>query len=465
MLSKAFVIYIFFYLISIILKTNIVVPIINQLIIRLLNTLKKSIIILFLLPLKLIAQDTTGLWTGFLQTSGINLPYEIVISKNEEELTGYSLTVFTIKDVENIGVKSIIFKNKNGNIIVEDKQLVYSNYTTSPKRVKQYSYLVLKVEDSVMTLSGTFRTRSMESRSYTGTIQLQKRNISTPSKLISKLDEINLLNSLSFIQPKIKQKEEVFVVPVAPDKLKIPSSKENQKEIVSASVNKEPPPTTLQQKSKEKDITIISPPVIVKNLPTTSQPKLIDVVISPSLPLKKPQPSSAAKEKEKPAVIVSKPITDKKVQVVSAPKPKIVVAAPQPVKRMPEIVSNIGGAELATRKIETIRSVFIKSDSLLLSLYDNGVVDGDTVSVLLNGKVILSKQGLSTNAIKKTIYFTPDLGDSLQLIMYAENLGKIPPNTGLLILQDGDDRYEIRFAGDLQKNSAIILKRKHKTPL
>jgi hypothetical protein len=30
----------------------------------------------------------------------------------------------------------------------------------------------------------------------------------------------------------------------------------------------------------------------------------------------------------------------------------------------------------------------------------------------------------------------------------------------LLILQDGDDRYEIRFAGDLQKNSAIILKRK-----
>jgi len=227
LLPKAFVIYIFFYLISIILKTNIVVPIINQLIIRLLNTLKKSIIILFLLPLKLIAQDTTGLWTGFLQTSGINLPYEIVISKNEEELTGYSLTVFTIKDVENIGVKSIIFKNKNGNIIVEDKQLVYSNYTTSPKRVKQYSYLVLKVEDSVMTLSGTFRTRSMESRSYTGTIQLQKRNISTPSKLISKLDEINLLNSLSFIQPKIKQKEEVFVVPVAPDKLKIPSSKGN----------------------------------------------------------------------------------------------------------------------------------------------------------------------------------------------------------------------------------------------
>ena len=101
-----------------------------------------------------------------------------------------------------------------------------------------------------------------------------------------------------------------------------------------------------------------------------------------------------------------------------------------------------------------------KSDSLTLTLYDNGEVDGDTVSVLLNGKTILSKQRLSTNAITKTIYITPDLGDSLQLIMYAENLGSLPPNSGLLIIKDGRDRYEIRFAGDLTKNAAIILKRR-----
>ena len=96
----------------------------------------------------------------------------------------------------------------------------------------------------------------------------------------------------------------------------------------------------------------------------------------------------------------------------------------------------------------------------MLTLYDNGEVDGDTVSVILNGKTIMPHEGLSTKPITKTIYITPDLGDSLQIIMYAENLGSIPPNTGLLILQDGDDRYEIRFAGDLQKNSAIILRRK-----
>ena len=62
----------------------------------------------------------------------------------------------------------------------------------------------------------------------------------------------------------------------------------------------------------------------------------------------------------------------------------------------------IAAAEIATRKIETIQSVDIKSDSILLTLYDNGEIDGDTVSVLLNGKVIMPMQGLSAKAINKT---------------------------------------------------------------
>ena len=98
----------------------------------------------------------------------------------------------------------------------------------------------------------------------------------------------------------------------------------------------------------------------------------------------------------------------------------------------------------------------------MLTLYDNGVVDGDTVSVLLNGKVIMPMEGLSTKAINKTIYLTPQMGDSLVLIMYAENLGSIPPNTGLLVVHDGEDTYYISFSGDLKKNAAIILKRKKK---
>ena len=71
----------------------------------------------------------------------------------------------------------------------------------------------------------------------------------------------------------------------------------------------------------------------------------------------------------------------------------------------------------------------------------------------------MPRVGLSTNAVRKTIY-TTGIEDSIQLVMYAETLGSLPPNTGLLIVYDGKDRYEIRFSGDMEKSSAIVFRRK-----
>jgi hypothetical protein len=135
------------------------------------------------------------------------------------------------------------------------------------------------------------------------------------------------------------------------------------------------------------------------------------------------------------------------------------VPANQIIKK--EITLN-AASEISKREIETIRTVEILQDSLVFTLYDNGAVDGDTVSILLNGKVIMPRVGLSEKAYNKTIYLTPEMGDSIYIIMYAENLGSIPPNTGLLVVRDGPIDYEIRFTGDMKKNSAIILKRKKK---
>lgn len=127
--------------------------------------------------------------------------------------------------------------------------------------------------------------------------------------------------------------------------------------------------------------------------------------------------------------------------------------------KAPDII--LGPAALVDeRKTETIETVYYKTDSLQLTLYDNGEVDGDTVSVLMNGKLIMPMQGLSTKAIKKTIYLDKNQPDSIQLLMYAENLGSIPPNTGLLVIKDGESTYEIRFSADMKKNAAIVFRRK-----
>ena len=170
-------------------------------------------------------------------------------------------------------------------------------------------------------------------------------------------------------------------------------------------------------------------------------------------------------ETSEPIVVVTKPIiinVGNEKPVVSKAKSTIKgspVKEPLPVKITPIITGP--AMDVWKRKTETIQSVYYKSDSLVLTLYDNGEVDGDTVSVLLNGQVFIPMQGLSTRAIRKTIHITKDMPDSIQLIMYAENLGSIPPNTGLLVVHDGEDVYEIRFSGDYQKNAAIVFRRKH----
>ncbi len=117
-------------------------------------------------------------------------------------------------------------------------------------------------------------------------------------------------------------------------------------------------------------------------------------------------------------------------------------------------------AEVALRKTEVIRTIDFKSDSLTLILYDNGIVDGDTVSVVLNGEVIIPKLGLTEQAYRKIIKIPPGLGDSMRLVIYAENLGSIPPNSGLLIIEDGSARYEVSFEGDMKRSPAVTLRRK-----
>jgi hypothetical protein len=53
-----------------------------------------------------------------------------------------------------------------------------------------------------------------------------------------------------------------------------------------------------------------------------------------------------------------------------------------------------------------------------------------------------------------------DQNDSFILVMHAESIGLIPPNTVLLIIQYGTTHYEIGFEGDMQKSSAIVLRSK-----
>ncbi|MFM2337607.1 MAG: hypothetical protein RL115_800 [Bacteroidota bacterium] len=140
-------------------------------------------------------------------------------------------------------------------------------------------------------------------------------------------------------------------------------------------------------------------------------------------------------------------------------------ATPLPTAKQTVPVKKTNGeitasAELISgRKSVFTQEVNFASDSLIIALYDNGEIDGDTVSIYLNGQLIMAKQGLKSTAIKKTINITPG-NEDFSLVLFADNLGKYPPNTGMLVVYDGEDTYNLRFSSDFQKNAGIVFKRK-----
>ena len=114
----------------------------------------------------------------------------------------------------------------------------------------------------------------------------------------------------------------------------------------------------------------------------------------------------------------------------------------------------------ASRSTKVLQTLDVVSDSLVLSFYDNGIVDGDTISVNFNGENIISKVRLTAVAAKRSLLLRSADTDTYQITLIAENLGSIPPNTGLLVVQDGKNRYDIHFTADLQNNAAVVFRRK-----
>ena len=107
------------------------------------------------------------------------------------------------------------------------------------------------------------------------------------------------------------------------------------------------------------------------------------------------------------------------------------------------------------------RDIEIDSDSIRLSFYDNGDIDGDSISVFLNKKPVLANQQLSSRSLN--VYVALDtLLDINEISMFADNLGRIPPNTALMIVSDGINRYELYLSSSLTQNGAVRLKRKKK---
>ena len=96
----------------------------------------------------------------------------------------------------------------------------------------------------------------------------------------------------------------------------------------------------------------------------------------------------------------------------------------------------------------------ITGDSVELNFYDNAEIDGDSISLFLNNKLIF--QHIRLTAAAYTIKLpVNELNGTNELVMVAENLGSIPPNTSYMLAIVDNKRYEAMLKST-EESSAVI---------
>lgn len=116
-------------------------------------------------------------------------------------------------------------------------------------------------------------------------------------------------------------------------------------------------------------------------------------------------------------------------------------------------------AQRNSRRNDTLSVIETKSRLLEIKLMDNGIVDGDTVSVLHNGKVIAERILVSAKPFSFTIDTDP-AHPVQEITLVAHNVGAIPPNTALVLVNDGEHQYRLNASADLSRNGVLIFRHK-----
>ncbi len=113
-------------------------------------------------------------------------------------------------------------------------------------------------------------------------------------------------------------------------------------------------------------------------------------------------------------------------------------------------------SSLVNRSIDIQMIQQVPDSTVKVTLYDNAIIDDDTVSVFVNKKIVLLRQRISSKPLIFSIKIDKP-NQPTEILMQAENLGSIPPNTALMIVESGSKRQEVRLRSGFMNHAAIII--------
>jgi hypothetical protein len=359
----------------------------------------------------LLAQSLSGQWSGsFLSPGdpwGGKIEYVLEIEVKGSTVSGFSYTYFIIAGKRHYVICQLdgSFDKGSKSITVTEVSKVKSNTPPDFRDLFQTHMLTFLKQGDKEYLQGRWKPARIKDGTQTGETILERKALEK----------------------------------VIPNKQNTP--------ITQQKTEPAPDPNVIKTTPKKSSA---PPPTSGKNQASASAPKSNSTTRQPAQGTQKPvtqAPSKGTREVKSDNKQLQKP--------VEVEKPQSRIDNPQ----APAVISGTSINKLDKRTKQLIKLIEVPESAFKVDLYDNGQIDGDTISLYFNGKLVVASKGLSTTPISITIKLDPAREEN-ELIMYAENLGSIPPNTALMVVTVGDKRYEVNITSTEQTNGTVRFKLK-----
>lgn len=396
--------------------------------------LNLTLFFLLLLSFTTQAQKMTGIWRGyFSSSSGIyregfkeeTYKYEIQLDQQSNNSVNgvtysYKTTVFYGKAELNG-----IYTPTSKSLIIKETRLVDLKIGDKSEPCLMTCYLDYSRIGKLEVLSGTFISINVKDKGDCGSGRVY----------LEKVVESDF-------------KKEDFLL-----KKKSADTSKTLSGLLSKTAKK--PVTTQQPTSGKSAITKAAPQQPVAKTPVKPGTQK---AVAPTKPLVKTQTPPIKKPATRTTPLTDKTGTTAKPsdripeQLINAQKAEA-VTSPKPENRerkmpIPKV--------LVERENKLVKTITTAEEDIQIDIYDNGTIDNDTISLYHNNELVISSSKLNTKPIKLKIK-NNSTNNRHELVMVAENLGEIPPNTALMVITAGKERYEVFLSSDEQRNAKVII--------
>ena len=109
--------------------------------------------------------------------------------------------------------------------------------------------------------------------------------------------------------------------------------------------------------------------------------------------------------------------------------------------------------QMLTRTRTQVKKISLQTPDVKVEIWDNNVIDGANISLYFNKELIVNRKRLTAQPITLNIKAIP--GKDNELIMYANNLGDIPPNTAMMRIYTNGKQYDVFMSSDEHTNAMV----------